>query len=82
MRRVCHILGKVSDRCGAFPEEKQAVWDALGAYSIVMSLDNPKEIYQRMFSAGDVSDKLKSDLHRLWIGPDIEADDPSPVTQV
>ena len=77
MRRVCHILANMLGR-GESSEEWQAVWDALRAYTIVMQLDNPREIYERKFSGSDVSDKLKADLRRLWIGPDIQPDDDFP----
>ena len=77
MRRIRHILASIADR-GESSEERKAVWDALRAYTIVMQLGNPREIYERMFSGSDVSDKLKADLRRLWIGPDIEPDDDIP----
>ena len=77
MRRVVQILARVSDHFSGEPEVKQVVWDAIRAYTIIMQLDNPQEIYKR-FSGDDVPENVKASLRRLWIGPDIEPHDDRP----
>ena len=80
MRRVCRILGAVSDRFPSDSEEHQVVWDALRAYTMVMQFEDPLELYERFYKRSEpLPEELKASLRRLWIGPAIGPDGPLPI---